>query len=170
MAPCASCGEETNKSWTGCADMLSYTNEEGGSVYCNTECQATHHLDHETLFHAREQRRILLRIATIAKSAIVAYLECTFDRHYHSILVANNMLLILEGRPAIRRHIPFPSDLTTNVEYKMAVLMFMQCTLAVTLISTLAKQLLKGISHSINVFQVLTIMARPLLHCPRSGS
>lgn len=151
MAPCASCGEETNKSWVGGIEALKYKDKEGEDVYCNTNCQLAHHPYHQQLCCAREQRKTLLRIATVLKSTIVAYLECAFDRDYRSIVVTGDIMDILEGPPIFDRHVPFPSNLTKNMEHKMAALMLMQCDLSIALISTLAKQLLKGRSLSINI-------------------
>lgn len=143
MAPCASCGEETNKSWIGCMGMLKYTDEEGEYVYCSPKCQATHRLDQEQLCRAREQRKTLFRIATLCRSVTLSYLECAFDRDYRSIKQKNRCLYIQEG-PILNRHIPFPSQITANEEHRLAMLTFRQCNLAVSLPSTFVKQLLRG--------------------------
>lgn len=98
-------------------EILKYTDEEGEGVYCDAECELSHRPDHEQLCLARQERKTLLRIATILKSAIIAYLECAFDLEYRDIVVNEGIMAILEGRPILHRHISFPSDLTTNMEH-----------------------------------------------------
>lgn len=137
MTPCARCGKDTRLRCSGCMDAHKYNEDEKETVYCNHECQLAHRPEHKIRCRARQQRKTLLRIATIGKTAILTYLQCAFDREFRSIKVRNGVLCIQEGRSFLGRHIAFLFTLTQNLEHKMAALTFRQYTTSIALTSTI---------------------------------
>ncbi|KAH8593889.1 hypothetical protein B0O99DRAFT_546517 [Bisporella sp. PMI_857] len=148
---CANCGTIASIRCKRCMDSPKYESTEPVSiVYCNRDCQITHWPNHKAQCNVMQRRKKLLRIATILKATLLAYRECVFDVDIEKIEFREDVLRLQMGsnwdRPS---HTPFPSHLTTNVEYREAALANNQCTLAMALLGPLARHLLAGVSSSI---------------------
>ena len=129
-----------------------------GIVYCNHDCQKLHWPTHKAHCRILTQLKKLFRVAHILKTALMTYREVLYDLDLRKIELRDGILWLHQNPvPTTTRMIrrPFPIDVTNNVDYKEAVLAYLQRTKAMSLLGRLTKKLLES-RTDINTFTLVS--------------
>ncbi|KAF5536071.1 zinc finger MYND-type [Fusarium mexicanum] len=162
---CASCGTQATLRCAGCTDAPDY--DPGDSmtvVYCGQDCQTKHWTEHKSRCRVMKQRKVLLRAATILRSALLVYREILYDIDLRKIEAKDGMLYLYQEQRAVTSRIkwrPFSDHLTSNIQHREAALTINQCTMATALLSRLTRKLLTGPHSNTEVLDIR--IGKPLL-------
>ncbi|KAI1805606.1 hypothetical protein F4811DRAFT_569972 [Daldinia bambusicola] len=158
---CANCGKSAVARCTGCLSAPEYHFGDAPLVaYCDYKCQRRHWPTHKTQCQMLKKRLMLFRVATILKTAFLAYREYVFDLPLTEVEYKEGALhLHLSPKiPFLPWYQPFPSNLAISTEHKESILAISQCTTALCLLGPLARFLLTGFS---SVFKVIEVNVQP---------
>ena len=168
QANCANCGVQATLRCTGCLDAPQYQSDEPVDVfYCKRTCQTIDWPHHKAQCNVMQNRKKMLRVATILKATALAYRECVFNFDIESVDFRNNVLRIHQRKNPNRTYLTkFPSKLTDNAGHKEAALLNRQSTLTMCLLGPLARKLLKGkhTSQNMTLFTDLIKVSAPPSH------
>ncbi|KAI1469461.1 uncharacterized protein F4812DRAFT_458000 [Daldinia caldariorum] len=154
---CANCGKSAVKRCTGCLNAPEYHPGDAPAIaYCDSKCQRQHWPTHKTQCHVLKKRLMLLRVATLLKTAFLAYREYVFDLPLTGVEHKEGALhLHLNPKIPFRPwYQPFPSNLAINTRHKEAVLAISQCTTALCLLGPFARFLLEGLASMLKAVDV----------------
>nr|RBQ99809.1 hypothetical protein FVER53263_09338 [Fusarium verticillioides] len=149
----------------GCTDAPDYDPGDSTTVvYCDRDCQKKHWSEHKSRCRVMKQRKILLRAATILRSALLTYREIRYDIDLTNIEAKDEMLYLYQNQRAATSRVKwgsFPDHLTSNVQHREAALTINQCTMATALLSRLTSKLLAGVHSNAQVLDIK--IGKPLL-------
>ncbi|RBR15431.1 hypothetical protein FVER53590_09338 [Fusarium verticillioides] len=149
----------------GCTDAPDYDPGDSTTVvYCDRDCQKKHWSEHKSRCRVMKQRKILLRAATILRSALLTYREIRYDIDLTNIEAKDEMLCLYQNQRAATSRVKwgsFPDHLTSNVQHREAALTINQCTMATALLSRLTSKLLAGVHSNAQVLDIK--IGKPLL-------
>jgi MYND finger len=132
MAACRNCGNHAREWCAGCASAPSYEGDENNVFYCSRDCQRAHRLKHKLYCKSRQNRKMLLRVATLLRKTVSAYLESVFNSSLQDIELWNNNLNLQKEEsnyPARADHTTLPTSVAGNIEIKEIAPALAQCTL-----------------------------------------
>ncbi|KAF5650131.1 zinc finger MYND-type [Fusarium tjaetaba] len=165
LTTCASCGMQATMRCAGCTDAPDYDPGDSTTiVYCDRDCQKKHWTDHKSRCRVMKQRKMLLRAATILRSALLTYREILYDIDLTKIEAKDGMLYLYQNQRSVTSRVKwgsFPDHLTSNVQHREAALTINQCTLATALLSRPTKKLLTGVNSNAEVLDIR--IGKPLL-------
>lgn len=132
----------------GCIDAPEYRRGDSTSVvYCGRNCQKEHWKSHKAHCNAMRKRKKLLRAAKILKAALLTYREAVYDIDLTKVVLEDGILCLYQNRRSLTAQAkrgPFPSHITSSIEYKEAALAHNSCTTAMALLGRLTRKLLAG--------------------------
>ncbi|CAG8979630.1 hypothetical protein HYALB_00011993 [Hymenoscyphus albidus] len=165
LSKCKNCGRDATMKCAGCTEAPAYSPGDSiDSIYCSRECQKSDWLPHKAHCHALGKRKKLFRTAQLLKTAFLTYREVGYDLHLTKIELKNGVLCLhqkLRASTARAERALFPTHLTTNPEHKEAALAKNSCTTATALLSSLTRNLLEGVTSTIEVLDLQ--IGKPLI-------
>lgn len=148
LSGCANCGADATMRCAGCADAPEYhPGDSFRAVYCDHDCQRGHWPNHRVHCKAMQQRKKLLRAASILKAALLIYREADYDIDLTKIDFQDGVLCLHQKQTLVTarsKRGPFPSHINACIEHKEAALAHNQCTTAMALLGRLTRKLLAG--------------------------
>ena len=152
LAQCASCETDATMKCGDCMNAPEYQfSESVDSVYCNRDCQKRHWSNHKIRCRVLRQRKKLLRIVNILKTALLTYKKVVYDMDLTKIEFQNEVFCFYQNQRLIivrSKRDFFPSHLTTDIEHKEATLANNQCTTIMALLNCLTRKLLENETSS----------------------
>lgn len=133
-----SCDNDATLYCSGCSDPPAYDHHQKEVYYCSEGCQSAHWPKHQFHCKVRQQRKKLLRVATLLQAMVEAYGESVLEADVRKIELREG------DKPASMSDDKFNVEGAVNWRMRRAASVRESYTLPMSLLCSLAHQLLRG--------------------------
>ncbi|KAH6668648.1 hypothetical protein F5X68DRAFT_52683 [Plectosphaerella plurivora] len=153
---CAACGNIATTSCAGCTGAPKYhPNDALGVVYCDQACQKQDWPRHKDHCRILQQRKKLLRAATLLKKALLTYRTVLYDLHLNKVELDGDILWLHQTPSRRPMRGLFPEHVTANPDHREAALAANQCTASMALLGRMTRKLLADVPSKFEVVDLL---------------